>query len=137
MQHLQVIARRYLKTLSPFCDPSTAAIQLAASCFLAKVTYTPIDWLGLVPSFALLTTILMILPYCPKYWSPRRVCSRSSSRIRGFSPTTYTKFFCTTRKPARCFRLRVSTCLLSASFCRAAAFFLACTAISALNLTKL
>ncbi len=30
--------------------------------------------------------------------------------------------------------MRVSTCFLSTSFCRAAAFFLACSAISALNL---
>ena len=125
----------YRKVRPPFSDPSTATMHLAASSFRAKVTCTPRDW-GLWLSFDLLTTILMILPYWPKYWGPRSVRRRSSSLICGFRPTTYTKFFCTTRRPARCFRFKLSASFFWASFCRISAFLRACFCRSALNLPR-
>ena len=125
----------YLKVRPPFSDPSTATMHLAASSLRAKVTCTPRDW-GLWLSFDLLTTILMILPYWPKYWEPRNVRRRSSSLICGFRPTTYTKFFCTTRRPAKCFRFKLSASFFWASFCRISAFLRACFCRSALNLAR-
>ena len=88
-------------------------------------------------SLALLTTILTILPYWPKYCGPRSVSRSLSSCIDGLSPVTYTRFFWTTRSPARCFRLNESASFFCSSFCCAATLFFARAACFAFQAASL
>uniref|UniRef100_A0A2M4DM80 Putative secreted protein n=1 Tax=Anopheles darlingi TaxID=43151 RepID=A0A2M4DM80_ANODA len=80
----------------------TLWIARNASLLLMYVTYADAEG-PCTPAYAVLglMTTLWIFPYFPKYSCFFRI---SGSANLGGSPTTNTRFFCTTRTFARCFR---------------------------------